>query len=817
MKPLLTFFTVLVISVGSLARADSATSPIAELTLYPPQVMLSHQGDTQTVLVIATHEDGRTQEVTAEAKLALSTDADKARPLAAIEEGELTALCAGHAQLQATWGGKACQVDVQVATDEAAPPASFRHDVIPILMRAGCNSGGCHGASLGKDGFRLSLFGFDPASDYHRLTREMATRRLNLAVPDESLLLLKAIGAVPHTGGKRFDDETTYYQKLRTWIDEGAKNDLAGAAKVVSVELYPPRLVFEGAEQPGKVIAVARYDDGRQRDVTSLAVFKSSNESTAALTPEGQVVSGRRGEAFLTARFDTKTVGIPVAVLEAGSQYQPITEKPANDIDELVNAKLETLRMMPGPIASDEAFLRRATIDLVGRLPSIEEREAFLADADPSKRSQLIDRLIDDSAFNNLWAMRWADLLMVRSVNNRVDEKGAYLYWQWLRERVADEQPIDEMVAELLTASGSTFTSPATNFFQVETTTQKTAENVAQAFLGVRIQCAQCHNHPFDRWTMDDYYAFTAFLAQVSRKRSEDYRETYVLDRRSGETKHPVDGRVMRPKFLGGDTPETKGSDRRQLLADWIVDPANPYFAKSIANRVWAQFFGAGIVEPVDDIRVSNPPSNGPLFERLGEKLIEFDYQLKPLVREICNSNAYQRAPPPDKQATEQTRYQAYASPRRMGAEVLLDCLVQVTGAPEKLRGLPLGESATKIANGQSGSYFLTTFGRASRQSVCACEANQSPTLSQALHLLNGSSVHEKVAKGNLVKQQLDAGKEPAEVISLIYQSCLCREPTEEEREQLTALVDADPESKQAVLEDVFWAVLNSREFIFIH
>jgi len=368
-----------------------------------------------------------------------------------------------------------------------------------------------------------------------------------------------------------------------------------------------------------------------------------------------------------------------------------------------------------------------------------------------------------------------------------------------------------------LKAQPSTFDTPTTNFYQIEPATKKIAENVAQSLLGIRIQCAQCHNHPFDRWTMDDYYSFAAFFSQIGRKRSDDYREWMVYNSRGGEMRHPLGGRVMKPKFLGGEHPELKGRDRRAVLADWIVSPDNPYFAVSLANRVWAHFLGSGIVEPVDDIRVSNPPSNRALFEKLGKQLVHYQYDVRRFVQDICNSNTYQRCCDTNESNANDTANFARARPRRIPAEILLDCLMQATGKNGKLPGLPAGARAVQIADGRASNYFLTTFGRTKRETVCACEAKAEPTLSQALQLLNGNTVHQKIIQGGLVKKWLQAGKTPAEVIDEIYLRCLTRPPTDDERSRLVATLPLEQPSIENGLQDVFWAVLNSREFLFNH
>jgi hypothetical protein len=586
---------------------------------------------------------------------------------------------------------------------------------------------------------------------------------------------------------------------------------------VTAIELFPPAMVLEGEGTTQPMVVRATYSDGTDRDVTDLAVFLSNNDNSAPVDAQGLVTAAKRGEAFILARYDTKTVGSQVIVLPAGAKYTPPEQPPANYVDELVEAKLKKLRLEPSVICDDDVFLRRVTLDITGRLPTAEEHAAFMADKDPKKRAKLIDRLLERKEFAEIWAMKWSELLMVKS-DNRVSYKSAYLYSNWLTEKISGDVPVDEMAAEILAASGGTFSNPETNFYEINRDTKVTAENVAQVFMGCRIQCAQCHNHPFDRWTMDDYYSFAAFFSQIGRKQAEDYRETVIYDRGSGEVRHPVGNRVMKPKFLGGPEPEiASGQDRREVLAAWLTSEENPYFATSVANRVWAHFFGVGIVEPVDDVRVSNPPSNPELLEALGEKLTEYEFDLKRLVRDICNSNAYQRSSRPNESNAGDTRNFARASLRRIRAEVLLDCISQVTETKDKFRGLPLGARAVQIADGSTSTYFLATFGRSPRETVCACEVDTKPTLSQALHLINGDTIEKKISSGGVVKRLLGEKNSPEQVVESLFLRCLARRPTPSESDKIAAVLKQKPDKPQEVLEDVFWALLNSREFIFNH
>lgn len=792
------------------AAAPAVPAPALTLAVYPPDVQLTTSRDRQQYIVVATRADGVTMDVTATAKAALANPA-----LARIEGNVLLPAADGATTLALEYQGQTVSVPVTVKDATVERPISFKLDVMPVFMRSGCNTGSCHGAARGKDGFNLSLFGYDPNGDHHRITHEIGFRRINLALPKESLLMQKADGSVPHTGGKRFAPESEYYATLLRWLEAGVPMDAADVASPIALELYPPKGVLEGKDTTQQFIARAKYSDGTDRDVTDLVVFLTNNDNSAPIAANGLVTAGARGEAFIMARFATHTVGSQVLVLPKELQYAPPTTPPANYVDELVNAKLQKIRVLPSELCSDEVFLRRVTIDITGLLPTIEEYQAFMADADPAKRAKLVDRLLERKEFSEIWALKWANLLMVKSTNE-VSYKSMFLYSNWLTNQISSNVPLNQMVQNLLSANGGTFKNPATNYFQIERDTLKTAENVAQVFMGIRTQCAQCHNHPFDRWTMDDYYGFAAFFAQIGRKQGEDYRETIVFNSGGGEVAHPVGGRQMPPKFLGGAAPDVAGKDRREVLVKWLASPENPYFATSVANRVWAHFFGLGIVEPVDDIRVSNPASNPELFQALGAKLTSYNYDFKQLVRDVCNSQAYQRTSQANPSNEDDLKNFSHAKIRRIPAENLLDCLTQVTEIQEKFQGLPLGSRAVQIADGQANSYFLSSFGRSLRTTACAGEATTEPTLSQALHLINGDTLTRKIGESKRLQSQLDAGLKPAQVVESIYIACLSRKPSPEEMSKLEALLAAEPNPRIAV-DDILWAVLNSREFLFNH
>ncbi|MEC9093377.1 MAG: DUF1549 domain-containing protein [Planctomycetota bacterium] len=778
------------------------------IKVYPENIHLTTTRDRQSVIVQAFFENGITEDVTEQVTWKLSGP-----EVVKQDKNVFFPLADGKGSLTVTYSNLNVTIPIEVAESKVTKPISFKTDVMPVFMKTNCNTGSCHGAARGKDGFRLSLFGFDPDGDYHRITREIAGRRINLAFPEESLMMEKAVGKVPHTGGKRMEVGSEYYNTLLEWLDKGAVNDAGPVAKVVSVELYPKNGVLDGEQKTQRLTVRAKYADGTDRDVTSLAYFSSNNENSASVSQDGVITAHARGESFVMARFDTHTVGSHFITLPKGLNFEWKNPPANNYVDEHMNAKFLKLRMNPSELCTDEEFLRRASLDICGVLPGVEEYNTFMADQDPKKREKKVDELLGRKEFVEMWVMKWSELLTIRS-SNQVSYKSMLLYYNWVQERVASNMPMDQLVFELLSSKGGTFANAATNYFQNETNTLKVAENVAQVFMGMRIQCAQCHNHPFDRWTTDDYYSFAAFFSQIGRKRAEDPRETIVFNSGSGEVRHLVGNRVMPPKFLGGEAPETKGKDRREIVAKWLASDENPFFARNLSNIVWAHFFGLGIINDVDDVRVSNPAVNPELLDALSQKLTEYNYDFKKLVRDICVSRTYQLSTKTNETNASDTKNFSHGTLRRLRSEVLLDTISQVTETKNKFRGLPLGARAVQIADGNTSTYFLSAFGRASRETVCSCEVKMEPNLSQALHLLNGQTLQSKIAAGGVIKKMLDAKKTPEQIVEDIYIRCFTRKPTETELKNLVAEVNS-AENKQQVLEDLLWALLNAREFLF--
>ncbi|WP_437223287.1 DUF1549 domain-containing protein [Planctomicrobium sp. SH661] len=719
------------------------------------------------------------------------------------------------------------------AVGYAADVPSFRQDIMPILFRAGCNAGSCHGSARGKDGFMLSLFGYDPAGDYFRITEEMVGRRVNVAAPDQSLLLLKAIGKVPHTGGRRFDTNSSYYRTLLAWIKAGAPNDKGDVAEPVEIKLTPERLVFNGADKPVQTKVTARFSDGKTRDVTALALFQSNNPSIAAIDQDGKVSPLQSGDTNVFARYSRFTIGTEVIVLPENSTYQWSNPPANNYIDEIVYDRLQKLQLLPSNLASDEVFVRRLYLDLTGLPPTQEQYQKFMDDASPEKRKVLIDELLESPEFADLWAGLWAE--SVRIIGGEyapvgTSVKAADIYYQWIRDQFGRNRPLNEFVADQIVATGSNVNNGPTNLYtmlphKVKFDPKSFAADFSQLFTGVQIQCAECHNHPFDRWTMNDYYGFVSIFSGMKRKPGAEAREYYIYqDPTAPPAKHLLDDRPVPPTVLGGEAPVAGDGDPRVALAEWLTSPENELFSRNMANRIWAHYMGRGLVEPLDDMRISNPPTNGPLLDSLSKHLVDSGFDLRQLVRDICNSRVYQLEVTPNQTNAGDTRQFSRQRLRRLRADVLLDSIVRATDGDRPFAAFPAGTRAIQYyprTTGDTtgphvGDPFFETFGRSARSSICTCEAKPEPTLSQALHLIGNETVQAQIVKGRVIPRLLEEKKSPAEIIDVLYLRALSRKPSPEEMQQMMEVVVSAGESPD-VYVDIFWSLLNSTEFAFNH
>ena len=715
-----------------------------------------------------------------------------------------------------------------VPGDGPAVP-SWRRDVMPVFFRAGCNAGTCHGSARGKDGYMLSLFGYDAPGDYRRTVEEMPGRRVNTAVPEESLLLLKATGSVPHTGGKRFEKDSELYKALFDWIVAGAPDDVGSVPEVADIAVSQPAMVFDEAGAGESLRVTATYADGSTRDVTPLALFGTNNPAVAEVDEQGRVTAKGPGDTTVFARFSRFTVAAEVIVLPSAEGFAWPNPPENNFIDGLVFTRLEKLRIAPSELCDDETFLRRVTLDLVARVPTPEEYAAFMADDSPDKRTQKIDVLLASDEFTDYMTALWGELFRAKSIDytGRGDShKPANAFMGWLREQVAADRPFDEIVADMTTAVGSTNVDGQTGLYTMLIKDYKLdpkvlAADYSQLFLGVRMQCAECHNHPFDRWTMDDYYGLVSFFTCVKRKAGSDSRDRRVIfNPDAAPAKHLVDGRPVPAKLLGAVEPVGGEGDPRKALAAWIRDPGNDLFNRNIVNRLWAHLLGVGIIEPVDDVRATNPPANGPLLDALAARFAEQGRRLRPIIRDICSSRVYQLSVAPTPSNAADQRQFSHARVRRLRADVLLDSIVAVTGVPRSLPRFPTGTKAinyiNRTPNTESGDFVLDTFGQSARNSVCACDTSVDPSLSQVMHLLVGDTVGPRVhtaAKSGVLKKIVDEHSTPEGVIEAIFIRVLSRRPTSAEMDAMLQLVAENKAA--AIYEDIFAGLLASNEFLF--
>jgi hypothetical protein len=800
---------VLCLIVGGMQVRAQGPTP-NRLSIYPTEISTGSAREFQRIVVQAHYEDGSCIDVTDKCSFEVQP-----KNIGRLEAEAFVPQEDGKGVLEIKLDALGSVIPVVVSNAKTQPPVTFRNEVLQVLTKSGCNTGKCHGAATGKDGFRLSLFGYDPKGDFDRITKELSGRRINRNAPEESLLIQKAIGFVAHTGGGPIAEKSKEHELLIQWLHEGALDDHPKNSVANGIEVLPGQSVGAAPGGVQKMIVMASFNDGSRRDVTDLSTFFSNNEGVANVDKEGLVSMLAPGVSLVMARFDQFSAGSEI-IVRSGEAFEFPSIVSYGAIDRLVDERLQFLHIQPSQLGTDEQFLRRVFVDLVGQLPSESDYSEFIGDSSLDKRSRWVDRLLDRNEFQDQWALHWAELLQIRT-NNGVSRKALRLYDNWLREQVAQGKTIADIAKQTIAASGSTLSNPATNYFQTETTPQLIAENVAQVFLGTRIQCAQCHNHPFDRWRMDDYYDFASFFSQIGYKQGKDPRELTIYNAATGSIVHPLGKEGMRPRFLGAIEPiQADQRDLREHLAEWLTHPSNRAFSRNIANVVWSHFFGRGIVEPVDDVRISNPASNDPLLDYLADRLVAEDFDIKPLVREICNSRTYQASTTTNSTNRLDEREFSHQKVRRLKAEVLLDCICQVTEAPEKLPGLSKGERAVKVADGQAQHYFLNTFGRSNRNLACTCETKVSPTLSQALHLLNGETTNRKIEEGSVITTWIEQKVDPREILRRITTRCLTRQPTESELSWLDDQLRRDSNIEQS-LQDFFWAILNSNEFIFNH
>lgn len=714
------------------------------------------------------------------------------------------------------WPPGASGAEINAAGAARPKQFNFQRDVLPILSRFGCNSSACHAKAEGQNGFKLSVFGYDPAADYAALTKEGRGRRVFLAAADHSLLLKKASGELPHGGGARITADMPQYRTLRDWIAAGAPFGSADDPMVERIELSPTERVLS----PGKKLSLrvtAIYSDGHKEDVTALAQFQSNNDALAKVDEHGLVTVGSAaGQAAVMARFSDEMAVFRVLIPRTGKIAAVPSLPKHNFIDPLVDKQLKKLNIAPSEMCDDAEFMRRVYLDVIGTLPTAAEARRFLADRRSDRRVRLVDALLARPEYADYWAMKWSDLLRVE--RQALGHKGAYSFYRWIRESLAANKPHDVMVRELLTAEGPLREVPQGQFYKVVARPGDMASTLSQVFLGVRIACAECHHHPFDRWSQDDYYGMQAFFQQVSRK-SGPRGETLVAQG-SPETKNPRTGKVVSARALaaGKSGKRDDVSDRRIELAGWFTSAENPWFAQNLANRLVAHFFGRGLIEPVDDVRDTNPPTNPELLAALTRHVVESKFDVKAVIRTIAASRTYQLSSRPNETNLGDEQNYSRALLKRPSAEVLLDAICQTTGRGEKFAGVPAGYRAIQLWDSRVDHYFLTLFGRPERATSCQCERNAQPSISQILHLTNSPKIHAKLThqRGTIARLTRDV-TDDAKLVEELYLTFFTRFPSDEEKElALDYLKESKPNRRQAA-EDLAWSMLNSLEFLFNH
>jgi hypothetical protein len=721
-------------------------------------------------------------------------------------------------------------------TNTVSAPVSFRNDVMAVLSKAGCNAGTCHGNKNGKAGFKLSLRGQDPSADYVSLTRDLMARRTNPLQPEESLMLLKATARVAHEGGLRFKRDSMEYGILRQWIVQGLPNDLEMAPQLRAIEVRPATKVLIEPEDRVQLEVRARFSDGSTHDVTSLAVIEPAN-TLVKVAPQGAVVRenpSRFGEATVLVRYLQCQAPVRLAFVpkRPGFQWRNV---PANNyIDEHIMAKLRTLRMNSSDLCPDAVFVRRAYLDLLGILPTPEQARAFIADRRRGKRAELIDQLLERPEFAEFWALKWADLLRVEA--HSLDQKGVQNFYHWIRRGIIENKPLDQFVRELISARGSTYNNPAANYFRPHRNALARGRAAAQVFLGTRLQCAECHNHPSDRWTQDDYYDWAALFAGVRYRVIENNREIssdehewngeqMVVVRREGSIKNPRTGQNAEPRLLGASVKLSDEADSLEALAQWLTSPDNAWFARVQVNRIWSQLMGRGLVDPPDDFRATNPASHPELLEALGKDFVKHGFDVRRLIRLIMNSRTYQLSSEPNETNQDDETNFSRALVRRLVAEQLLDCQSQVIGVPLKFAGYPVGLRAAQLPGVRPESkgkrranqldQFLEVFGKPPRLLTTDEERSCECNMGQAFQMISGPAVTELLAqKENRVSRLLANGKSNREILDEFFWTSLTRAPSEAELRDLLRLLEG-AEDRRAELEDILWGLLNSKDFLF--
>ncbi len=789
-------------------RAEVA---VQEVIADPSSVHLRGPNASWSLLIHGKTADGRLVDLTGATKFrSLQTG------VAVVNEaGVIRGVRDGETQVSIEAAGKTLTVAVKVEGSAEPRRYNFENDIIPLLSRFGCNSSGCHGKAEGQNGFKLSVFGFDPPADYAALVKDGRGRRIFAPAPDASLLLTKMSGGIAHGGGLRIPRGSEDYETIRGWIAAGMPVGDPNDPKVVAIRVEPHErvLAMRGRQQ---LRVIARWSDGRERDVTAHAKFQSNNDGLAVVDAGGLVTAGDApGDAAIMASYmnavDAFRVLVPRA--EVIETYPPQTE--TNFIDGPVLRKLRKLNVLPSEAADDAEFLRRVYLDIIGTLPTADEARRFLTDKRPNRRARLVDELLERPEYADYWAMKWADLLRVDRL--ALGHKRAYSYYQWIRESLAANKPYNQFVREVVLAEGPLAEVGPANFYRAVPRPGDMAGTLSQVFLGVRIACAECHHHPFDQWSQTDYHGMAAFFTPLSVRPTP--RGDLLMAAGDPPSRHPRTGEAIFAHALGTPMPEkSPAGDRRTVLADWMTSPDNPWLARNLANRLWAHFLGRGLVEPVDDVRATNPPSNPELLDALAKYLVDSKYDVKQLIRAITASRIYQLSSRPN--ATNERDEQNYSRAlfKRLDAEVLLDMVCQATGVPEKFPGVPAGARAVQLWDSKVPHYFLKLFGRPERISACECERTHGASVAQVLHVLNSPIIQDKLGHdGGTVARLVKKHAADGPLVEELYLTFFSRLPGEKEREVAIQYLGRDKAKRREAAEDLAWSMMNSLEFVFNH
>jgi len=816
--------------------AQRGTSSVVRLEVEPKSVRLSGLGTTTRLVVTAVLSDGTVRDVSREA---VPTVAGVAARLLA--DGRIEARRNGVARVELRLGGATVVARVEVSGAASERPVSYTQEVFPVFSRAGCSQGVCHGNANGKGGLKLSLRGQDAAADYDAILLAAGGRRINRTDPARSLLLLKPSAGLPHAGGLRLKPGSDEYRLLARWIAEGARSDFPRAPGVSELSLFPAERVLYGSAGRGglqqQLRVSARYADGTTRDVTELACYECSDE-TVSISPEGLVEAPGGGEAGINVRYGGRMVTSRLTFVPARPPFtfQPFPER--NLVDRHVLAKLRTVRIQPSTLCDDSTFLRRVYLDGLGFPPTPEEAREFLAECAAENvgpgnpalkaRERLVERLVRRPEFGDFWVVKWADLL--RAEERSLDPEGMQALYGWLRESFRQNKPLDQFVRELLTSTGSTYDTPAASFYRRTRSPDLLAETTAQLFMGVRMACARCHNHPYDRWRQSDYHALAAYFARVGRETKHKPRrqrfdaeeingDEYVVVRSAGEWTNPATGEPMPPGMLGDpkSVPAANAEDRRTALAAWLTGPENPFFARAMVNRVWYHVMGRGIVDPVDDFRESNPATNQPLLDALSADFAKNGFDLRRLVATIMNSSTYQLSAAPNAINATDEKYFSHALTPRLTAEQMYEAISSATGAPEQFPGYPAGTRLLQVVPTWQVHPFLRLFGQPPRETACECERNGEPTLGQSFELISGRQIDSRLrAPDNRLARLLASDRAPAEMVTELYLAAYARPPSAAELETAAGYL-TKAKDRRAALEDLTWGLINTKEFLLRH